>query len=129
MLRSTFRAFSATTTVPPIAPEKLAALLSSPSASSPLANSGWGVKPPNPALGTNGKQILTKQFIFKDFHNAWAFMNSVVPKINAMDHHPEWFNVYNRVVIELTTHDAGNRISEKDVKLATHLEEMSKKFE
>lgn len=110
--------------VEPIAIDAVAKRL----AAAPFANSGWGIKPANPA-NPDAKQIITKQFIFKDFHAAWAFMNAAVPKINTMDHHPEWRNVYNRVVIELTTHDAGNKVSEKDMELAAHLEEIAKQFE
>ena len=63
------------------------------------------------------KQKLHKQFVFGNFIEAWGFMNQVALLAEAMDHHPEWFNVYNRVDIHLTTHDAGG-ISERDFKLA-----------
>lgn len=63
------------------------------------------------------QQKLHKQFVFGNFIEAWGFMNQVALLAEAMDHHPEWFNVYNRVDIHLTTHDAGG-ISERDFKLA-----------
>lgn len=60
---------------------------------------------------------IVKDFKFKDFNEAWAFMNRVALLAEKMDHHPEWFNVYNRVEVTLTTHDA-NGISERDIKMA-----------
>lgn len=60
---------------------------------------------------------ITRQFKFKDFVAAWAFMEKVAALADAQDHHPEWSNVYNRVEITLTTHDAGG-LSARDVRLA-----------
>jgi 4a-hydroxytetrahydrobiopterin dehydratase len=60
---------------------------------------------------------ITRQFKFKDFAEAWAFMGKVAALAEAQDHHPEWSNVYNRVEITLTTHDAGG-LSARDVRLA-----------
>ncbi len=60
---------------------------------------------------------LQKIFKFKDFVEAFAFMTKVAMVAEKMDHHPEWFNVYNTVKIDLTTHDAGG-ISQRDVVLA-----------
>ncbi len=60
---------------------------------------------------------ITGQFRFKDFAQAWAFMEKVAALAEAQDHHPEWSNVYNRVEITLTTHDAGG-LSARDVQLA-----------
>jgi len=65
-------------------------------------------------------QKLHKQFVFGNFVEAWGFMSQVALLAEAMDHHPEWFNVYNRVEIHLTTHDAGG-ISERDFELATKI--------
>ena len=65
---------------------------------------------------------LKKDYKFQDFHQAWAFMNAVVPDINKLDHHPDWSNVYNTVKVTLTTHDVGNAISDRDVALATIME-------
>lgn len=67
-------------------------------------------------------QALCASFEFADFTTAWAFMTQVALVAEKMDHHPEWSNVYNRVEIKLTTHDAGNTITEKDRKLATLIE-------
>lgn len=60
---------------------------------------------------------LKRTLRFKDFSEAWGFMNRVALLAERQDHHPEWFNVYNRVEIALTTHDAGG-LSPRDVKLA-----------
>ncbi|WP_017667179.1 4a-hydroxytetrahydrobiopterin dehydratase [Sandarakinorhabdus sp. AAP62] len=60
---------------------------------------------------------LKRSFRFKDFSAAWGFMNRVALLAEAQDHHPEWFNVYNKVEIALTTHDAGG-LSARDVRLA-----------
>lgn len=67
---------------------------------------------------------IQRSFVFKDFHVAWAFMSSCVAFINAQDHHPEWFNVYNRVDVKLTTHDCKG-VSVKDVALAKHMDAMA----
>ncbi len=50
---------------------------------------------------------ITKTFQFKDFSEAWGFMNRAALLAEKMDHHPEWFNVYNKVQVKMTTHDAG----------------------
>jgi 4a-hydroxytetrahydrobiopterin dehydratase len=68
------------------------------------------------ALRDDGAAI-TRQFRFSDFAQAWAFMEQVAALAEAQDHHPEWSNVYNRVAITLTTHDAGG-LSARDVRLA-----------
>jgi 4a-hydroxytetrahydrobiopterin dehydratase len=70
---------------------------------------------------------LHREYKFPDFKQAFRFMASAAPAIDQMDHHPEWTNVYNRVVIDLTTHDAGG-ISMKDFDLAMMLEGISKKL-
>ncbi|QEX19764.1 putative pterin-4-alpha-carbinolamine dehydratase [Hypericibacter terrae] len=64
-----------------------------------------------------GRDALHKSFKFKDFNEAWGFMNRVALLAEKMDHHPEWSNVYNRVEITLSTHDCDG-LSERDVKLA-----------
>lgn len=61
---------------------------------------------------------LTQTFEFKDFIEAFGFMSRVAIIAEKMGHHPNWSNVYNKVTIELTTHDAGNTITEKDRDLA-----------
>lgn len=69
---------------------------------------------------------LKKTFQFKDFISAFAFMTKVAILAEKMNHHPNWSNVYNRVTIELSTHDAGNIVTEKDRKLAEAIDGLSK---
>lgn len=64
-----------------------------------------------------GRDAITRSFRFADFSAAWGFMSRVALLAEKMDHHPEWSNVWNRVEIVLTTHDAGG-ISRRDVALA-----------
>ncbi len=61
---------------------------------------------------------LYKKFVFKTFVDAFAFMTKVAMISEKMDHHPKWTNVYNTVEIWLSTHDAGNVVTEKDKKLS-----------
>lgn len=65
---------------------------------------------------------LTGTFEFKNFTEAFGFMTKVALIAEKMDHHPNWSNVWNKVNIELTTHDAGNTVTEKDRKLAKAIE-------
>ncbi|MDX1596441.1 MAG: 4a-hydroxytetrahydrobiopterin dehydratase [Nitrosopumilaceae archaeon] len=60
---------------------------------------------------------LRKDFVFDDFNEAFGFMTRAAMHIEKMNHHPEWFNVYNKLTVELTTHDVGG-ITENDIKLA-----------
>ena len=60
---------------------------------------------------------IHKEFQFDSFNQAFGFMTRAAMEIEKMNHHPEWFNVYNRIIIELTTHDAGG-ITKNDVNLA-----------
>jgi len=79
-----------------------------------LANlSGW-------ALAKNGAAIA-KTFQFKGFSQAWAFMSRVALLAEKMNHHPEWFNVYNRVEVTLNTHDAGG-VTDLDLKMAEKMD-------
>ena len=64
-----------------------------------------------------GRDAITRSFSFEDFSEAFAFMARVALIAHAADHHPEWSNVYNRVEILLTTHDAGG-LSGKDIDMA-----------
>ena len=64
------------------------------------------------------KDALVAELVFKNFVDAFAFMTDVAALAEKHDHHPEWSNVYNRVTIRLTTHDAGNQVTDKDRKLA-----------
>ena len=61
---------------------------------------------------------LTRTFTFQDFSAAFSFMTRVAFLAEKMDHHPEWSNVWNKVEIKLSTHDAGNKVTEKDKKFA-----------
>lgn len=79
------------------------------------ALAGWSV--------VNGK--LHREYRFPDFVHAFGFMATAAVAIEAGGHHPEWSNVYNRVVVDLTTHDAGG-ITGKDTELAAKLEEFAK---
>ena len=65
---------------------------------------------------------LYRQFKFKDFSEAFAFMTRVAIEAEKMNHHPEWKNIYNTVEIWLNTHDAGDIITEKDKKLAAKID-------
>ena len=67
---------------------------------------------------------LTRTFEFGDFKEAFAFMVKVALVVEKMDHHPEWSNVYNRVIIELQTHDAGNTVTDKDRNLAAEIDRL-----
>ena len=68
------------------------------------------------------KDALHGEFKFADFKQAWAFMTEIAFHAEDQNHHPEWSNVYNTVNIKLTTHDAGNTVTEKDRKLAKTIE-------
>lgn len=67
---------------------------------------------------------LKKSFSFSDFKEAFAFMTRVAFLAEAQQHHPNWTNVYNRVDIALTTHDAGHVITDKDRKLAQAIDQL-----
>jgi len=67
---------------------------------------------------------LKKTFKFKDFSEAFSFMTRVALVAEKMDHHPFWTNVYNTVSIELSTHDAGDVVTDKDRKLAQAIDEL-----
>ena len=71
-----------------------------------------------------GRDALRRAFRFRDFSEAWAFMSRVALLAEAQDHHPEWSNVYNRVEITLTTHDAGG-LSGRDVRLAEAIDSLA----
>ena len=66
---------------------------------------------------------MEREFRFKNFSQAWAFMSRVALLAEKHDHHPEWSNVYNRVAITLTTHDAGG-LSERDAKMASAIDRL-----
>jgi len=68
---------------------------------------------------------LAREFKFGSFKEALAFMVRVGSEAEAMDHHPDWTNVYNRVAIRLNTHDAGGKVTAKDVGLAQKIQALS----
>jgi len=76
-------------------------------------NTGW--------KKTKGRSALQKSFKFSDFNQAFGFMSRVALVAEQMNHHPEWFNVYNRVDVLLSTHDAGG-VTELDFKLARKMD-------
>jgi 4a-hydroxytetrahydrobiopterin dehydratase len=78
---------------------------------------GWSIQ--------NGK--LHREYKFTDFPHAFGFMAAAAPMIEKLDHHPEWQNVYNRVTVDLNTHDAGG-ITQKDFDLAKLLERVAQKL-
>ena len=64
-----------------------------------------------------GREAIARDFRFRDFSEAWGFMNRVALLAESQNHHPDWSNVWNRVRIELSTHDAGG-LTDNDVTLA-----------
>jgi 4a-hydroxytetrahydrobiopterin dehydratase len=70
------------------------------------------------------RDALFRSFRFKDFNAAWGFMSRIALIAEKMDHHPEWFNVYNRVDVTLTTHDA-HGLSMRDITLARLMDDMA----
>jgi 4a-hydroxytetrahydrobiopterin dehydratase len=78
--------------------------------------SGWS--------DTSGRDAITKTFTFKDFNQAFGFMTRAALVAEKMDHHPEWFNVYKKVEVTLSTHDAGG-VTELDIKLAEAMEKIA----
>ncbi|XP_050099413.1 pterin-4-alpha-carbinolamine dehydratase isoform X2 [Anopheles aquasalis] len=78
-----------------------------------LDNGGWAM--------VEKRDAIYKEYLFADFNQAWAFMSAVALKAEQMNHHPEWFNVYNKVQVTLATHDCGG-LSERDVRLASFMD-------
>jgi len=81
-----------------------------------LAEGGWSIRADGMAI--------EKTFHFTGFPAAMVFMALMAPAAEAADHHPEWRNVYNRVEVVMTTHDAGG-VTDKDLRLATRMEEIA----
>ena len=75
---------------------------------------GWGLD----------QDKLYREFVFRDFNEAFGFMSRAALAAEAANHHPEWFNVYNRVRVHLTTHDAGG-ITRRDLDLAAQMSEFA----
>lgn len=71
-----------------------------------------------------GRDAIKKSFQFRTFAEAWGFMSQVALAAEKMDHHPEWFNVYNKVDITLSTHDAGG-LSKRDIDLAKIIDKLA----
>ena len=69
----------------------------------------------------SGRDAITRKFEFKDFNAAFGFMTRVAMLAEKMDHHPEWLNVYNRVEVTLSTHDAGG-LTDNDIAMAKAME-------
>jgi 4a-hydroxytetrahydrobiopterin dehydratase len=67
---------------------------------------------------------LTRSFKFKDFSQAFSFLTRVAMAAEKMNHHPTIINTYNQVTLELSTHDAGNTVTERDKKLAEKIDEL-----
>lgn len=77
-------------------------------------------------LVVEGQQSkLVREIIFADFVEAFGFMARVALLAERSDHHPNWSNVYNRVVIELTTHDSGNQVTDRDRALAAAIDDLT----
>lgn len=77
-------------------------------------------------MWTESNNQLYRKFEFKDFSEAFGFMTRVAIEAEKMDHHPLWTNVWNKVQIWLTTHDAGNTVTEKDRVLAAKIDGLVK---
>lgn len=80
-----------------------------------LETTGWSV--------ADGKDAITKTFKFKDFGAAFGWMTRAALAAEKMDHHPEWFNVYNKVQIRLSSHDVGG-LSKRDMALARFIDDL-----
>ena len=81
--------------------------------------SGWKL--------VKGRSAITKTFKFNDFQEAFSWMTSMAIYAEKKDHHPEWFNVYNKVNVTLSTHDAGG-VTELDIRLAKEMDKTAKKY-
>lgn len=71
-----------------------------------------------------GRDAISKSYKFKSFTAAFGFMTMAAIEAEKADHHPEWFNVYNRVDVTLSTHDAGG-LTDKDIRLAQKMDELA----
>ena len=72
-----------------------------------------------------GRDAIAKKYVFKDFNQAFGFMTRAALVAEKLDHHPEWFNVYNKVEVTLATHDAGG-VTERDIALAEAMDRLAK---
>ncbi len=78
-----------------------------------LSENGW--------TGVEGRDAIMKTFRFRNFSEAWGWMTQMAIVAEKMNHHPEWFNVYNRVEVTLTSHDVDG-LSQRDVRLAEKMD-------
>lgn len=85
----------------------------------PLLQNGWKVQ--------ENRDAIYKEFLFKNFNEAFGFMTRTALLAEKMDHHPEWFNVYNKVQVTLSSHDV-NGLSSRDVRLANFMDKAAKAF-
>uniref|UniRef100_A0AC34RID3 4a-hydroxytetrahydrobiopterin dehydratase n=1 Tax=Panagrolaimus sp. JU765 TaxID=591449 RepID=A0AC34RID3_9BILA len=83
----------------------------------PLLDNGWKM--------VEDRDAIQKSFNFKNFNEAWGFMTRIALKADKVDHHPEWFNVYNKVDITLSSHDVKG-LSERDIRLGTYIDNVYK---
>src|SRR5215207_2983816 len=74
---------------------------------------------------THERDALMKGFKFGSFREALSFMTRVAFEAEELNHHPEWTNVYNKVMVRLNTHDAGDKVTAKDVELAQRIQKIS----
>ena len=81
-------------------------------------------KLPNWGALSEGRDAIQRTYLFPDFNAAFGFMTRVALKADKIDHHPEWFNVYNRVEVTLTTHDADG-VTSLDVEMATFMDQVA----
>lgn len=82
----------------------------------PLKDAGWSM--------VEGRDAITKEFVFENFVEAFGWMTRVALVAEKMGHHPEWFNVYKTVSVTLSTHDVGG-LSELDVRLAKRMDALA----
>ncbi|XP_012155060.1 pterin-4-alpha-carbinolamine dehydratase isoform X2 [Ceratitis capitata] len=85
----------------------------------PLLDAGWSV--------VNGRDAIYKEYLFADFNSAFSFMSGVALLAEKLNHHPEWFNVYNKVQVTMSTHDVGG-LSAKDIRMAKYMEEHANRY-
>lgn len=79
-------------------------------------------------MWTESGNALEQTFTFADFSEAFSFMTRVAFVAEKMNHHPEWSNVWNKVTVRLSTHDAGNKVTEKDRKLAAAIDKIHEAY-
>ena len=85
----------------------------------------WRIPQAPGATCVGAREAMTREFVFVDFNAAWGFMSRVALAAEQLHHHPEWYNVYNKVSITLTTHDAGG-LTDLDSELALKIEAIAR---